>query len=187
MLHIHYKSPLKRVYNHAGCSKHWKDFTVSLKLIDFFVYKQIYDSVITGKVNASNELNWVASMFLTSFNICFTFGMHILCVNALKQLSVFFGTRSGFFGEDRLATDVGPDPDHRSRLRQDSIFFFWTWIRTRSQNFVKNRYRIRNHFSISGVAGVCVVISYVKTWVNYGWINDCSRSLNRSRLLKFEE
>jgi len=30
--------------------------------------------------------------------------MHILCVNALKLLSVFFGTRSGFFGEDRLAT-----------------------------------------------------------------------------------
>jgi len=23
--------------------------------------------------------------------------------------------------------------------------------------------------------------------VNYGWIDDCSRSLNRSRILKFEE
>jgi len=27
----------------------------------------------------------------------------------------------------------------------------------------------------------------VKTWVNYGWIDDCSRSLNSSRILKFEK
>jgi len=44
--------------------------------------------------------------------------------------------------------------------------------------------RTRSHFSISAVAGVCVVISQVKTWVNFGW-NDGSRSLNRSRILKF--
>ena len=52
---------------------------------------------------------------------------------------------------------------------------------------VKNLWkkRIRSHFSIS--AGVCAVISLVKTWVNYGWIDDCSRSLNRSRILKFEK
>jgi len=75
------------------------------------------------------------------------------------------------------------DPDYRSRLRQDSAFFFRT--RTRSQKFVKNR--TRSHFSISAGAGVCAVISSVKTWVNYGWIDDCSRSLNRSRILKFEE
>jgi len=44
-------------------------------MIDFSVKKQIYDSVITGKVNASNELNCVdVSMFLTSFNVCFVFG-----------------------------------------------------------------------------------------------------------------
>jgi len=46
--------------------------------------------------------------------------------------------------------------------------------------------RNRSPFSISAVAGVCVVISYVKTCVNYGWVDDCSRSLNRSRILKFE-
>ena len=50
--------------------------------------------------------------------------------------------------------EVGPDPDYRSRLRKDSAFFF----RTRSQKFVKNQTRIRSHFSISEVAGVCVVI-----------------------------
>jgi len=49
--------------------------------------------------------------------------------------------------------EVGPDPDYRSRLRQDSAFFFRTRIRTRSQKFVKNR--TRSHFSISAVAGVC--------------------------------
>jgi len=32
-----------------------------------------------------------------------------------------------------------------------------------------------------------VVISLVKAWLNYGWMDDCSRSLNRSRILKFEK
>ena len=49
-----------------------------------------------------------------------------------------------------------------------------------SQKFVKSRTRIRSHFSISVVAGVCMDISQVKTWLNYGWIEDCSRSLNNS-------
>jgi len=43
-------------------------------MIDFIVKKQIYDSVFTGKVNASNELNCIVSMFLTCFNACFVFG-----------------------------------------------------------------------------------------------------------------
>jgi len=30
--------------------------------------------------------------------------VHVLCVYASKLLSGFFGTRYGFFGEDRLAT-----------------------------------------------------------------------------------
>jgi len=33
----------------------------------------MHDSVITGKVNASNELNCIVS-FLTSFSVCFVFG-----------------------------------------------------------------------------------------------------------------
>jgi len=43
-------------------------------MIDFIIKKQIYDSVITGKVNASNELNCIVSMFPASFNVCFVFG-----------------------------------------------------------------------------------------------------------------
>ena len=82
-------------------------------------------------------------------------------------------------------TEGGPHLECRSRLRQDSAFFFRTRIQTRSQKIVKNR--IKSYFSISAVAGVCVVISQAKTWVNYGWIDDCSRSLNRSRILKFEK
>jgi len=31
-----------------------------------------------------------------------------------------------------------------------------------------------------------VDISQVKTWVNYGWIDDCSRSLNRNGILKLK-
>jgi len=49
----------------------------------------------------------------------------------------------------------------------------------------ENRTRIRSHFSISAIAWVCVVISEVKTWVNCN--DDCSRSLNRSRILKLKE
>jgi len=65
------------------------------------------------------------------------------------------------------------------------LHVFRTRILTRSQKFVKNRFR--SHVSILGVAGVCVVISLVKAWLNYGWMDDCSRSLNRSRILKFEK
>jgi len=36
--------------------------------------KQMYDSVITGKGNASKEWNYIVSMFLTSYNVCFVFG-----------------------------------------------------------------------------------------------------------------
>ena len=33
----------------------------------------MYDSVITGNENASNDWNCIISMFLTSFNVCFVF------------------------------------------------------------------------------------------------------------------
>jgi len=59
-----------------------------------------------------------------------------------------------------LAPEVAPDPDFRSRHRQDSVFFFQTW--SQSQKFVKNW--TRSDFSISAVAAVCVVISSVKAW-----------------------
>jgi len=84
-----------------------------------------------------------------------------------------------------LEPDLGPDPDYWSRLPQDSAVFVLT--RIRSQKFVKNRTRIPSHISISALAGVCVVISQVRTWINYGWNDDCRRSLNWSRFLKFEE
>jgi len=56
-----------------------------------------------------------------------------------------------------------------------------------SKIYKKKRPRSWSHFSISAVAGVCVAISYVKTSVNFGWIDDTSLSLNRSRTLKFEK
>jgi len=46
---------------------------------------------------------------------------------------------------------------------QDSAFLFRSRIRTWSPKFVKNRTRTRSHFSISAVAGVCVVISLSKS------------------------
>jgi len=43
-------------------------------MIDFIDKKQMYDTVITAKVNASKEWNCIVSMFLTSFNVCFVYG-----------------------------------------------------------------------------------------------------------------
>jgi len=74
-------------------------------------------------------------------------------------------------------TGVAMDTEFRIRRRQDSAFFFWT--RIRNQNFVKNR--TRSHFSISAAAGVGVIISSGKTWVNFGWI-DGSRIPNIEQL-----
>jgi len=79
--HIHYKSLLTRVYDHAGCKEYCKDFTVALKMLDVLSMKQMYDSVFTGQVNASKNCNYIISMFLTSFNIYFCLVMHVsLCV-----------------------------------------------------------------------------------------------------------
>jgi len=56
-LHIHYKSVFTRVYDHTGCREYYKDFTVALKMFDVLNKKQMYDSVITGKENASKDWN----------------------------------------------------------------------------------------------------------------------------------
>ena len=87
-----------------------KKITVALKIIDVVDKKQMYDSVITGKENASKEWNCIISYYIDeSWQVAMSvlcLIRHILCVNALKLLSSFFGTKSDFFGEDRLATLV---------------------------------------------------------------------------------
>jgi len=42
-------------------------------MLDVFHKKQMYVSVIMGKENASEDWNYITTMFLTSFNICFVF------------------------------------------------------------------------------------------------------------------
>jgi len=54
-LNIHYKYLLTRVYDHAGCKEYCKDFTVALKMFNLVNEKQIYDSVIMRKENASKD------------------------------------------------------------------------------------------------------------------------------------
>ena len=73
-LHIHYKSFATRVYYHAGCTEHCKNFTVALKMIYVIDKKQMRDSVITDKEYASEDWTCVISMFLTSFNDYFVCG-----------------------------------------------------------------------------------------------------------------
>jgi len=89
-LHIHYKSLLTRACDHAGYTEYCKYFTVALKMIDVIDKNQMHDSVIAGKENASEDWNCIISMFLTRFKVYFGFGLHVLCVYALKLLSVIF-------------------------------------------------------------------------------------------------
>jgi len=70
----------------AGCKEYCKDFTVALKIFDVFNTKQQYNSVFTGKENASKNWNCILSMFLTSFNIYFCLVMHVLCVAHVSEL-----------------------------------------------------------------------------------------------------
>jgi len=81
-------------------------FTVALKMIDVIDKKQMQGSVIAGKEYTSKDWTCVISMFLTSFNVYFVCGFACFaCIGCVsKLLSGFFGTRYGFFGEDRLAT-----------------------------------------------------------------------------------
>ena len=95
-LHIHYKFILKRVCNRAGCTKYWKDFTVALKMIEFIDKKQIYDSVISGKVNVSKEWNCIVSMLLTSVNVCFVFGYAYFMCWCLKTAVWLFWVTAGW-------------------------------------------------------------------------------------------
>jgi len=54
-LHIHYKSLLTRVYDHAWCKEYCKDFVAALKMFDVFNKKQMYVSVITGNEYAPED------------------------------------------------------------------------------------------------------------------------------------
>jgi len=75
-LHIHYKSLLMRVNDHAGC----KYFTVALKMFDIFNTKQMYDSVFTGQENASkNGIALYRCFWRVSISI-FCLVMHVLYV-----------------------------------------------------------------------------------------------------------
>jgi len=50
----------------------------------------MYDSVITGKGNASKDWNCIISMSLTSFNIYFVFGYACFVCICLKSAKCFF-------------------------------------------------------------------------------------------------
>ena len=84
-------------------------------------------------------------------------------------------------------SEVGPDPEYQSRFQKDSAFLFWTRIRTRIQKFgEKTDPDPESLFNFDSNRSMCGHF-LSKTWVNYAWINDCNRSLNRSRILKFEK
>ena len=68
-LHLHCKSLLTKVYDHARCKEHCKDFIDVLKICNAFNKKQMYDNVFTRKQTAYKNLNCTLQMFLTSFNI----------------------------------------------------------------------------------------------------------------------
>jgi len=60
-------------------------------MINVIDKKQMYDSVIIGKENASKEWNCIISMFLTSFNVYFVFGYaYIMCICHKTAICFFF-------------------------------------------------------------------------------------------------
>jgi len=87
--------------------------------------KQMYDSVIIGKENASKEWDCTISMFLTSFNVYFVFGYAcIMCIcrkTAIWLFLAFFGTRSGFFWWKQVGNPVP------WCLGASSIIFWLKW------------------------------------------------------------
>jgi len=81
-------------------------------MIDLIDKKQMYDSVITGKENASNEWNCIVSISLTSFNVYFVFGYAYFMFVFLKTaIWLFLGQGLAFFDEERLATLPVTTPD----------------------------------------------------------------------------
>jgi len=61
-------------------------------MINVIDKKQMYDSVIMGKENASKEWNCAISMFLTSFNAYFVFGFAcIMCICRKTAIWLFLG------------------------------------------------------------------------------------------------
>jgi len=49
-------------------------------MIDAIDRKQMYDSIIIGKENASKKWNCIIPLFLTGFNVYFVFGFaYFLC------------------------------------------------------------------------------------------------------------
>jgi len=97
------------------------DFTVALKMLDEFNRKQMYDSIITGKENASKEWSCIISMFLASFNVYFVFGYACFMCICVKNCYLFF---CGFFWDKVCCfwwKDVGNPGSYRLRFRSSSI------------------------------------------------------------------
>ena len=75
-------------------------------MFDVFDKKQMYDSAITWKENASKDWNYIISMFLTSSNIYFVFGYACFistCFKTAIWLCLFFLRQGLVFFKDRLA------------------------------------------------------------------------------------
>ena len=106
-LYIHYKSLVKRVYNHAEYAEYWKKITFAIKMINVIDKKQMYDSLqLWGKTMLPRSGNVLYRCFWR-VNVYFVFG-YALCVYAVKLLSGFFwfflGQGLAFCGENSLAT-----------------------------------------------------------------------------------
>jgi len=62
-------------------------------MTNFIDKKQMYDSVITGKENASQEWNYILLIFLTSFIVYFVFGYAcFMCICLKTTIWLFSGS-----------------------------------------------------------------------------------------------
>jgi len=102
-----------------------KILLTALKMIDVIDKKQMYDSVITGKENASNDWNCIISIFVTRLNVYFVW----FCM-----LCGFFLRSSWIFGEDSFRILVFSSLNTFSVSTSSRHSLFSSWKLTNVQN-----------------------------------------------------
>jgi len=100
-VHIHYKSLLTGLYDHAGCKEYCKDFTLALQIFDVFNKKQMYDSVFPGKGNASKYWSCISSILLLNFKIYLCLVSSVQFIYASRPSAEYFIRNTGTGSDGR--------------------------------------------------------------------------------------
>jgi len=117
-------------------------------MINIIEKKQMYDSVIMGKDNASKERNCIISLFLMNCKAYFVFGYACtMCICRQTAIWLSLGHGLAFFGENGLATLVSSST-----------------LKTFSLKVLKTGYvKLKRRKAVVSVYYICVCEDCVKT------------------------